>query len=264
MTIRVEREEFVDRRGQRRTRRIMHIECDWCGVEFQSPYKKYKLALEESLCYKHAKQKAAKLGGCANLNKHGKEHFRQLGLLHGSKNVVHAIRWMKTVGHKKEVLSRAGRIGGRRTVESGKLADISKHDAHTPSAEAKRWETIKRTGKMKESEPERKFLAALEVHYGVVERHLVVDGFHTDGYVPSLGVYVQFDGEYWHGLDRPYGQLEERVKRKFDLDRRADCHFLKTGKLLVRITDREFKSCAWECIVKKLECHYENLHAAAE
>jgi hypothetical protein len=91
------------------------------------------------------------------------------------------------------------------------------------------------------SAPERAFVEQLRVWFGAVESHRYVDGFWTDAYIPCINTYVQFDGEYYHGLDRPFDQLNESQRAKFDRDRRADAHFLERGLKLIRVTDREYR-----------------------
>jgi hypothetical protein len=60
----------------------------------------------------------------------------------------------------------------------------------------------------------------------------------------SIDTYVQLDGVYWHGLDRPIELIaEHRTKRdvqihkKWATDREQDAWFAERGMKLVRITD---------------------------
>jgi hypothetical protein len=84
----------------------------------------------------------------------------------------------------------------------------------------------------------------------------------VDFYVSSIDTYIQFDGVYWHGLDRPIEQIKESgtfghirdasIYRKWCVDRQQDKWFLETGKKLVRITDQELKSDSQQAL-KKVE-----------
>jgi hypothetical protein len=56
-------------------------------------------------------------------------------------------------------------------------------------------------------------------------------------WIASRNIYVEFDGVYWHGLDRPYDQLGPTVRRKYDRDRRCDAFCKAEGIVLVRVTD---------------------------
>jgi very-short-patch-repair endonuclease len=138
--------------------------------------------------------------------------------------------------------SKGGKIGGKRTTELGKLRLAGMH-AHTLSAEAKRFETLKRTGKLFSSVPEKLLKDQLWQRFGEhdVEHHVIVDGYRIDFYVKSINTYIQLDGTYWHGLDVPYDQLTGTPKEKFDRDRRCDAHFDAIGLRLVRITDKKVR-----------------------
>lgn len=61
-----------------------------------------------------------------------------------------------------------------------------------------------------------------------------------DAYVKSLKTYVELDGEFWHGLDKPYEKLHSNGKAAYDRDRRRDAWFEANNLKLVRITDKEF------------------------
>lgn len=104
-------------------------------------------------------------------------------------------------------------------------------------------ETNRALGNVKESAGERALVAWLRAELGdddVVHHPGHVNGFDIDVFVRSLDAYVQFDGVYYHGLDRPYAELTPIIRRKFDRDRAADRRFLELGLRLVRITDREW------------------------
>jgi hypothetical protein len=110
-------------------------------------------------------------------------------------------------------------------------------------------ETNRRNGNLRESKGEREFVAWLRSVLGPadVEHHPHhVNGFDIDVYVRSLDAYIQFDGVYYHGLDRPYAELTPIIRRKFDRDRAAERRFDELGLTLVRITDREWTSLTAE------------------
>ena len=67
-----------------------------------------------------------------------------------------------------------------------------------------------------------------------------------DAYVRSTDTYFQYDGVYYHGLDRPYDQLSPVIKRKYDRDRATETMFARLGLRLLRITDVEWTSLVTE------------------
>lgn len=81
----------------------------------------------------------------------------------------------------------------------------------------------------------------------------------VDFYVPSIDTYVQFDGVYWHGLDRPIDIIAEgrtardvQIYKKWLSDREQDAWFLAQGMRLARFTDAEYKKMGCK-IIQKLE-----------
>lgn len=81
--------------------------------------------------------------------------------------------------------------------------------------------------------------------------------WNIDFYIPEINTYVQFDGVYWHGLDRPIELICElqtsrnkAIYNNWVKDRLQDEWFLKTNKRLIRITDLEFKSSPDMCLNK--------------
>lgn len=84
--------------------------------------------------------------------------------------------------------------------------------------------------------------------------------WNVDFYIPEMDVYVQFDGVYWHGLDRPINVIMESqslrdqiIYKKYLLDKEQDVWFQKQEKCLVRITDIQFKEDPELCI-QIVEC----------
>ena len=94
------------------------------------------------------------------------------------------------------------------------------------------------------SRPEERLYELLIQRFGCedVIHHISVNNYRIDFYVKSCNTYVQLDGLYWHGLDRPYEQLcTGPQKSKYDRDRLCDAYFTLKELRLIRITDRELK-----------------------
>lgn len=124
--------------------------------------------------------------------------------------------------------------------------------ANSPEACAKRHETMKRNGTYHKSKPEDLLYTMLCEMFSAVQRQVaVVANAHwsIDFYITDIDTYVQFDGEYWHGLDRPIEAIAERktkrdanIHNKWLTDRTQDTWFAANSKRLVRITDKEFRA----------------------
>lgn len=114
-------------------------------------------------------------------------------------------------------------------------------------------ETKKLNGSYAISKVEKRFSEKLLRIFGDVEHQVKID--HEDGswlidfYVKSLDTYVQFDGMYWHGLDRPIEDLRNSINHRdisivnsFDRDRKQDKWFSSRNLKLIRITDQLVKN----------------------
>lgn len=154
----------------------------------------------------------------------------------------------------KAQFAKRGKIAGDIAVSSGQLSRAQKLCC-TPEARLKRHNTLVKNGKCFISKPERQLTEMLREHFGHVdvETQLYTLGFHIDLYIRSLSTYIQVDGEYFHGLQKPYEQLSPWQQRKYDIDRMADVAFTKTGARLLRFTDRQLKTMSQSEILSKLK-----------
>ena len=120
-----------------------------------------------------------------------------------------------------------------------------------PETLRKRHETMKANGSYRRcsSRAENAFYEELCCLFGSddVERAVHVNRWLIDFYVCSIDTYIQFDGVYWHGLDRPVDEIaassslrDAAILRTFERDGRREKWFLESGKKLVRVTDKQF------------------------
>jgi len=75
-----------------------------------------------------------------------------------------------------------------------------------------------------------------------------VNGWFIDLYVADVDVYVQADGTFWHGTDRSLDEIrklkyevDNDILKNYARDREADLWFKMQNKLLLRITDIEWR-----------------------
>ena len=108
---------------------------------------------------------------------------------------------------------------------------------------------MKRNGSYAKSKIEDEFYEALCAHFGKddIERQSSVNGWPIDFFVKSRQTYVQFDGVYWHGLDRPLNMILENksprdrvIYGKWLTDCQQDEWFYLQNLKLVRVTDRQW------------------------
>lgn len=92
-----------------------------------------------------------------------------------------------------------------------------------------------------------------------VKTQMTVGRWTCDFYVHTISVYVELDGEYWHGLDRPIEQIalaRTRTDRKIlgthHSDRMQDIWFRDNGLKLVRITDKELRRLGDSAVLTRI------------
>lgn len=118
----------------------------------------------------------------------------------------------------------------------------------TPAAKIKKYLTHKKNRTHGKSKIEDSFYEYLKERYpdSSIERHVLVNGWNID--IRINDVYVQFDGTYWHGLNRTIDEIQKltskrdtQILKTYHRDRDQEVWFLKSGIFLVRISDRDFK-----------------------
>ena len=77
---------------------------------------------------------------------------------------------------------------------------------------------------------------------------VINDIWPIDFFISFIGTFIQLDGVYWHGLDRPILKIKEsksardqQIYKKWLTDREQDRWFQENKLNLVRITDLEAK-----------------------
>lgn len=114
---------------------------------------------------------------------------------------------------------------------------------NSPDAIRKRQANIRKNGGMKRSKIETRFYEALCRLFGRddIKRDVSVNGWSIDCHIVSLDIYLQFDGVYFHGLDRPFEKITSPViRRTFLRDAEQGKWFASNGKILVRVTDVDY------------------------
>lgn len=60
-------------------------------------------------------------------------------------------------------------------------------------------------------------------------QYLINDKICVDVYVSKYNLIIQWDGDYWHGKNKLYEDLDCRVQKRVCLDKSQDAYFLKCG-----------------------------------
>ena len=121
------------------------------------------------------------------------------------------------------------------------------------------YKSMKKNGWYKrKSKPENAFYDFLSLSFNTndIERIKIIkfDNKHRweiDFYIKSIDTYVQFDGIYWHALDKQIEIIRESTKKQdvqrckaYTRDRAQDEWFVQNNLKLVRITDVEFSKAS--------------------
>lgn len=95
---------------------------------------------------------------------------------------------------------------------------------------------------------EDRFYEILKLCFLKIERQVLVNGWSIDFYIDDIDTYVQFDGVYWHGLDRNIDDIKKNdnkrdrtILRTMEIDVLQRSWFNEQNLKLIRITDKEFK-----------------------
>jgi hypothetical protein len=167
-----------------------------------------------------------------------------------------------------------------RVREAMRVGSIAKYGVPYPkqnkAVQKAAFEKRVREGTFFKSKIEDSCYETLCAHFGAydIERQVTVnkERWCIDFYVKSIDVYVQFDGLYWHALEKSIEEIRQSGLagnkhdmaryRKWLVDRQQDTWFLKRHLRLVRISDKEFKVDPAACLLKiaGLQCHDFSSH----
>ena len=269
------------RKNKKKT--VMCFICDQCSLSFTRPHNLDFLKQKYTFCNNDCRKNANKPGGkihSMNVSK-TKENWQNQEI---RERTIAALTKSLSKPDVKEKRSKAQKVAQNRydvvqkrsasikrshnTPEyKAKASEIQKEaqnrpeikekksksikEAWTPEAHQRRHETMKRNGTYgKKTKPEAKLETFLQSTFGIdnVIYQKFIHRWPIDFYVKSVDAYIQFDGVYWHGLDRTVEELA-LLKTKRDINiysrRHTDSEqnaWFKTNNLkLVRITDKEVK-----------------------
>lgn len=253
-----------------RSKRELILRCDTCNVTFQKSFKSSLMNALRHYCCKKCSDVSRRVGGSSHdLNKVMSRIARTKQTLvkrYGSDNPTMVKEflekrkktWLQNYGVEHPFQSESVKLRQQETMfqRYGVVSAMHNHDSVV-----KRHKTLKLNGwyAQHRSTSEDEFFQLLSLKFGSenVKRHVTVHSWSIDFYVDSVDVYVQFDGVYWHGLDRSIEIIQEfkhpqdaTIHKTILRDRQQDHWFAEHGMRLIRITDKEFKDDPEACIFK--------------
>lgn len=236
----------------KKEKKIIIYECDQCKIVFEGKYqKKFLTNRKFHLCSYECMGKSRSEGGVAIDHQLQSRDMKlwydkitdTVRSRYGVDNVS-SLDWVK----KKKSESCILHYG---VDNPQKCKEINQRSLET---------RLKREEKHKTwiSKPEHKFRCLLNEEFGsdnVKIQCLIERKWSIDFYVSSIDTYIQFDGVYWHGLNRPIDMIKNSSKKqdiaiyeKWCKDRELDKYIIDHGLRLVRITDAMFRDDPVNCI----------------
>lgn len=112
-------------------------------------------------------------------------------------------------------------------------------------------QTKKTNGTYKSSTIEEQFYEQLCSVYSKenIEHPILANGWSIDFFIRPINTYIQFDGIYWHGLDRPIEDIsnstlarDRNITKKYYTDIQQNIWFTQNNLKLIRITDKQYRS----------------------
>lgn len=234
-----------DSKGRRRT--IFRFVCDECHTPFERPEKKVRRERPTHYCSLACTNSAQKSGGVLDAVR-TKEFQARLGVPYPQQSA--AVR-------AKSVETCMKRYGVENVQQ---VAEIKQRSCDTFLL---RLEKRQKHLGVWTSKAENAFHAWLLTRFAaddVVRQKRALDSRRPiDFWIRSIDTYIQFDGVYWHGLDRPLHEIElKRTKHDSEIftrwhsDREQDQWFVDNRLRLVRITDQEFDSLSSDVLWNKV------------
>lgn len=265
-----------------RLKRTLHLKCDICDREFIKPFFAHIEQARHHFCSRECQGKAQHKGGLLDIKKrqvmhdrYGVENPQQLKCVREKSRRTNVERYGTEVGSQSEQVKAVARrtnierYGVEWHTQSENFAEksaktwMNKYGVNHPmksevvkakydflASWRKAHETKKLNGTYASSKGEKKFFLRLCKLFRNVERQVPViyenGTWHVDFKIDDT--YVQFDGVYWHGLDRSLKEICESDKprdkvifARFEHDRYQDVWFTERNMKLIRITDRQEK-----------------------
>lgn len=85
-------------------------------------------------------------------------------------------------------------------------------------------------------------------------QYLINGKICVDVFIPKYNLIIQWDGNYWHGKNKKYEELEPRIQKRVSLDKSQDKYLKKCGYKVLRFWEDE--------VMNKEEYVYENIKKA--
>jgi len=233
--------------------------CDTCNAKFEIEHNlQQKLSRQHHFCSRKCQGLARKHGGCLNYvydtfensfkRKDVRDKIKATMLERYGATSTHGSALL----HEKAQQTMLARYGATTSFAAPSL----KVKFDFKEMARKRHVTMKREGSYKLSKEEIAFGKFLSMN-NVVETNVLMNNvWPIDFFLPEQNTYVQYDGVYWHGLDRDIEFIKNSqtprdkvIYQKWCTDREQERWFNEQGLKLVRVRSDQFDAKTMTCSV---------------
>lgn len=78
-----------------------------------------------------------------------------------------------------------------------------------------------------------------EIGVDYQEQVLIENNFLVDAFIASKNIVIQWDGDYWHGYGKDIKEVDDRVRKRMQLDISQDAYMNKCGYRVMRFWAHE-------------------------
>lgn len=237
------------------------IKCDSCNKTYSTWYRKSYLKREFYFCSYVCMGTGRKNGNPlfektkkTIIEKYGVENISQNQDIKTKKEKTCLSHYgVKNPRHSKEIYQKqVNTMIERYGVENAAFSKEIKNRRNFFDSWKKQHETKKKNGLygLRRSKLENQFGNFLRGLFNEVEQSIIVNVGEIDFYVKDIDTYIQFDGVYWHGLDRTPEEIknsskirDKNIYNRYQLDIKQNIWFKENNLKLVRITDVLYGQC---------------------
>lgn len=255
--------ETFDKRGRKHKRVIGRCTCTTCGVEFTRGNFNWQQYINDpsrpTFCSQNCSRPARRKGGISDIRLREQNKKRY--------GVDHVLQRPDVRQHLKQTLLERYGVDNpmkikeineqtKKTLQHKYGVNSAFHIPHNRAkldydvVIAKQLATMKRNGTFNSSKAEKRLHQLLCVVFSDVRTQVRIPKTHwvIDFYVKDINIWIQVDGIYWHGLDRPLNEIkasskqrDQKIVRTLESDHRQNVWFAENGMKLLRITDAVIK-----------------------
>lgn len=261
----------VGGRNRRYVTEIIELKCDFCDIIYICPVK-YKVRARNSklhFCSIQCRDSSSKNGKLREslqtemIKKYGSFYVETPEFKNSQINACLQKYGVTNRLKSKEILDKIKQTNtkkyGRNTFVGSK-SHQSKMDYNEVARKA--WITKIANGTCSKSKIEERVYDILSKYFGEASiiRQVPIIRQWIDFYIKPIDLYLQVDGIYWHGLNRPVEEIslqktaqDKRIFKQIFTDAKLNEHMLKSNKKLLRITDEQIKYMSDEDIINYIK-----------